>query len=236
MQVLLDHVIIAAGGRRLHRDQRDLAAVDRDLDIVRLCEPFDVLVAIARQANVDFVLRVVGERVRHGQSAARAQRETRERLFLREIGRKRDGIAAGQSRRPAGAEPAALAGGLGATPGSGCSCVRSGGSVTVSPPGNRDVRPSASRLILRAASTYRSSSVGESVPTVTLSNPWLASSEGSSALTSTSSASRSRMALGDSVRFSRRNASVLPGFGRAAAALSSRFSMPAMRVRYESSS
>ena len=55
--------------------------------------------------------------------------------------------------------------------------------------------PIAKRLILRAASTYRSSNVGERLPTVTLSKPWLRSSEGSSAATSTSSASRSRTAF-----------------------------------------
>src|SRR5207248_1307589 len=82
-------------------------------------------------------------------------------------------------------------------------------------------QPLASRLIFCAAARYRSSSVGERSPTVTLSKPWLDSSLGRSAATSTSSASRSRVAFWYSVRLSRRNVSVRPGLGLAKAALSS---------------
>ena len=50
----------------------------------------------------------------------------------------------------------------------------------VSPPGERVGIPIARRLIFRAADRYRSSSVGDRSPTVTLSKPWLDSSLGSS--------------------------------------------------------
>jgi hypothetical protein len=91
----------------------------------------------------------------------------------------------------------------------------------VSPPGERLGLPTASRLIFCAAARYRSNNVGERSPTVTLSKPWLDSSLGRSEATSTSSASRSRAAFWYSVRLSRRNVSVRPGLGLAAAALSS---------------
>ena len=58
----------------------------------------------------------------------------------------------------------------------------------VSAPAERTGVPTARRLIFCAADRYRSSSVGESPPTLMLSNPWLESSLGSSVSTSTSSA------------------------------------------------
>src|SRR5437762_635572 len=91
----------------------------------------------------------------------------------------------------------------------------------VSPPGERLGLPTARRLIFRAAKTYRSNNVGERSPTVTLSKPWLDSSLGKSEATSTSIARRSRIAFWYSVRLRRRNVSVRPGLGFAAAALSS---------------
>ena len=45
-------------GRRLDGEQRDARAIERDLHLVRLGQAFDVLVAIARQAQLDFVLAV----------------------------------------------------------------------------------------------------------------------------------------------------------------------------------
>ena len=64
--------------------------------------------------------------------------------------------------------------------------------------------PIASRLTRAAAATYPSMSAGETPSTsAMLSNPAEESSGGSSALTSTSSASRSRMAFAYSARFRR---------------------------------
>ena len=100
------------------------------------------------------------------------------------------------------------------------SCVRSGGSTTVSAPAERAGIPTARRLIFCAADKYRSRSIGDSPPTLMLSNPWLESSLGSIADTSISTSSRSRTAFWYSVRFRRRNVSVRPGSGLAAAARS----------------
>src|SRR3954447_17595596 len=82
-------------------------------------------------------------------------------------------------------------------------------------------RPTAIRLTVWAADKYRFNRVGERSVTVTLSKPRLDSSGGKSDATSTSSPRRSRIAFLYSVRLSRRNVSVRPGFGCAEAAVSS---------------
>ena len=58
-----------------------------------------MLVAVARQPELDLVLGVEREGVGNHGSAARAERELLEVLLLGEVGRKGDGVAA---RRPAG--------------------------------------------------------------------------------------------------------------------------------------
>ena len=81
--------------------------------------------------------------------------------------------------------------------------------------------PTASALIRPAAARYRSSSTGETPRTsAMLSKPYAESSGGSSEATSTSSASRSRIALAYSARF-KRCSSGRPGLGCATAARSS---------------
>jgi len=81
--------------------------------------------------------------------------------------------------------------------------------------------PSAIRLILPAALTYASISVGDMFSTsAMLSKPWLESSGGRRVAGSTSSASRSRTELAYSNRLSRCRAG-LPGLGFTAAAESS---------------
>ncbi len=106
----------------------------------------------------------------------------------------------------------------------------------VSPPGERPAAPTARRLIFCAAVRVRSSSVGESVPAVALSNPWTDSSGGSSDAASMSISRRSRTAFWYSMRVRRRIVSVRPGSGRARAAASSAVSRPESVSAYSPSS
>ena len=82
--------------RRFHREHLHALAVEQQLDLVRLAQPFDVLVAVARQADLDLVLAVLRERVVDDRAAARADGQAVDVLLLREVRR-----APGRSRRPA---------------------------------------------------------------------------------------------------------------------------------------
>ena len=116
------------------------------------------------------------------------------------------------------------------------SCRRPRERSKVSMPGPIVGSPTASRLILRAATRYRCSSVGDIESTsAMLSRPWSDSSGGSSVSGSISSASRSRMALPYSNRFRRWSAG-RPGFGCAAASPSSSVSSQATNASIACSS
>src|SRR5258708_5286570 len=69
-----------------------------------------MLVAIAREAHTDLVLRVERKGVVNGQAAARAYRKVVEMLFLRQVRRKRDRVAARRAGRAAEREAADFAG------------------------------------------------------------------------------------------------------------------------------
>ncbi len=71
--------------RRLHREQLHPLAIEQQLELVRLAQAFDVLVAVARQANLDLVLAVQREGVVDQRAAARAERQAVEVLLLREV-------------------------------------------------------------------------------------------------------------------------------------------------------
>ena len=90
--------------------------------------------------------------------------------------------------------------------------------------------PIARRLIFAAAATYPSINAGDTVSTsAMLSNPAAESSGGNSALTSTSSESRSRTTLAYSVRFRRWSAGA-PGSGCLTATRSSADSIEVVNV------
>ena len=91
--------MILAGRRRLDGEQLDALAVEHQFDFVRLGEAFDVLVAVAREADLDFVLGVEREGVAERAAAARAEGQLVEVLLLREVGRKAEGVAAGSAGR-----------------------------------------------------------------------------------------------------------------------------------------
>ena len=79
-------------------------AVEQHLQLVRLAQALDVLVAVARQPDLDLVLAVLREGVRDERAAARAERQPLDVLLLREVRPDADRVAAG---RPAAAPPTA---------------------------------------------------------------------------------------------------------------------------------
>ena len=108
LQVLVDVVVrrlIVFGKpglarRRLHREQLHALAIEQELQIVRLAQSLDVLVAIAGEPDLDFVLSIHWKRVGHQRAAARADRQSLDVFFLREVRRSPDGVAAGRAARP----------------------------------------------------------------------------------------------------------------------------------------
>ena len=81
----------------LHREELQPLLVQQELELVRLVQPLDMLVAVARQTNLNVVLAVSRERVVNQRAAARAEGQAFEVLLLREIGRDSDGVAAGRT-------------------------------------------------------------------------------------------------------------------------------------------
>ena len=90
LQVLVDAfvgvVVAQPVAVRRHREHLEPLAVEGDFDLVRLAQPFDVLVAVPHQADLDFVLAVARKGVADDGAAARAERQAVDVLFLREVG------------------------------------------------------------------------------------------------------------------------------------------------------
>ena len=73
----------AGGG--LTVNERHALAVEQHLQLVRLAQALDVLVAVARQADLDLVLAVLREGVADQRAAARAERQPLDVLLLRDV-------------------------------------------------------------------------------------------------------------------------------------------------------
>ena len=71
-------------------EQLHAFAIDQHFHLVRLVEPFDVLVAVAHQPDFDFVRAVARKFVRNECAAPRAQRQTVDVLLLRQVGPQAD--------------------------------------------------------------------------------------------------------------------------------------------------
>ena len=101
-----------AAGRtlRLHRERLDARPIQQDLDLVRLGQPLDLLVTVAPQADRDVVLAVLRERVGDDGAAAGAEWQALDVLFLREVRRHPECVAARRAPDPADREPADLLG------------------------------------------------------------------------------------------------------------------------------
>src|ERR1051325_5380005 len=87
LQVLIDFFVTFAAGRRSDDESLDGSAVDEELDGVRFAEAFDFLVAIAGEADLDFVFGVLGKVMSDERSSAGAEGQTFLVFLLGEIGR-----------------------------------------------------------------------------------------------------------------------------------------------------
>jgi hypothetical protein len=81
--------------------EKYLPAVDRDLDLVRVLETANHVEVVAQEADVELVLAVEGEHVRHGHAADGAERQAVHLRRLRFIALDHVRLGAGHRRRVA---------------------------------------------------------------------------------------------------------------------------------------
>ena len=93
--------------RRRHGERLDPLAVDQELQVVRLAQALDVLVAVTRQPDREFVDAVRREVPGRDQAAARADRQALDVLLLGQIGIRPEGDSC-RLVHPAHREPADL--------------------------------------------------------------------------------------------------------------------------------
>ena len=108
LQVRVDRLMVRLRLGGLHGERRLPLAIQQHLQLVRLAQALDMLVAIARQPDLDVVLAVLRERVGNQRPAARPERQPVDVILLREIRPDADRVAAGRSARPAHRQPADL--------------------------------------------------------------------------------------------------------------------------------
>src|ERR1700738_1558077 len=97
VQVLIGEVMILSFRGRFHLKQFHPLAIQQQLDIMLIVQTFDVFVTIALQTKLDVVRGVQRESVAEYGSTAGAERKLVKMLFLRQVWRKVDGIAAGRT-------------------------------------------------------------------------------------------------------------------------------------------
>ena len=93
---------------RFHREELQALAIEQQLEIVRLAQSLDVLVAIARQPNLDLVLAILWKGVMDQRTASGPDRQAVDVLFLRDVGGHADRFAAGRFTRATDGHPADL--------------------------------------------------------------------------------------------------------------------------------
>jgi hypothetical protein len=108
--MLVDRRVYDVALGRLHREDLNPFPIQEQLDLVRLAQPFDILVAIPGQTNLELVLAVHREGVGEDRAAASADGEAVQVTFLGQVGRDPDRVAARRSSRPAYGEAADLLG------------------------------------------------------------------------------------------------------------------------------
>jgi hypothetical protein len=69
---------------------RDTLAIQQHLDLMLLAQAFDLLIAIAGQANLNFILGVLRKRVGNRRATTSPQRQSFDVFFLREVGPQAD--------------------------------------------------------------------------------------------------------------------------------------------------
>jgi len=108
LQVFVDVRVVLPAGRRLDRERLNVLAVDQHLEVVRLVQALDHLVAVTGEANLDVVVAVARERVADQRAPARAQRQAFDVLLLRNVGLDANRVAARRPQRGADGEAADL--------------------------------------------------------------------------------------------------------------------------------
>ena len=94
-----DRVLRSVSRRRRQREHLQPHAIDADLDLVRLGQSLDELIAVARQAELEPVFPISREVMPNVRPSSRSERLAVKVVFLREIGRKHDGFRAGRAWR-----------------------------------------------------------------------------------------------------------------------------------------
>lgn len=91
--MLVDAAVILALRGRFDGEPLDAGAVDEEFDVVGTGDAFDMFVAVAGEADLDFVFGVDGEGVTERLAAARAEGKAFELVFLGEVGGQVEGFA-----------------------------------------------------------------------------------------------------------------------------------------------
>ena len=97
LQVRVGGLMVRLRSGRRHRERRLSLAIQQHLQLMRLAQALDVLVAVARQAELDLVFAVLGERIRDHRPAARPDRQPVDVFLLGEVRPDADRFAAGRS-------------------------------------------------------------------------------------------------------------------------------------------
>src|SRR6185369_17238106 len=108
MEIFIDNVLINARRRRLGREYLYPLTVDRELDLMRFPQAFNVLVAVASQAKLNLVFGIQGKGVMNRRSATGPEGKFVEMLLLCEVRRKLDSIAPRSTDGAADCQPAGL--------------------------------------------------------------------------------------------------------------------------------
>ena len=85
LQMGIHRFIVPVTLRGAHLKSSGGVTIEQDFEFVGFVQAFDHLVAVARQADLDLILAVSGERVSDERSTARAEWKVCDVLFLREV-------------------------------------------------------------------------------------------------------------------------------------------------------
>jgi hypothetical protein len=91
LEVIVDRLVCVVGAGLIpvgfHQKRLGLGPVDAEFNLLRLGQPFDVLVAVASEADLELVDGVLREGVSECRTTASAERQPLEVILLREVGR-----------------------------------------------------------------------------------------------------------------------------------------------------
>src|SRR5689334_11125897 len=90
----IDILIILPRAWRLYGEELQPLAIHQHFQIAGFVQPFDKLIAIARQANLYFIFPIAREGVVNQRAAARSDGEALDVIVLRDVGLNANGVAA----------------------------------------------------------------------------------------------------------------------------------------------